>query len=87
MNWRYDHHNCNCNLSNCGSFSVFFKSQSYIKYSYSVLSFITDVQDPRAVVVLTPVKLLVFDLLSSSAKYVVYLLRVGISCNPIGTAL
>lgn len=27
-----------------------------------------DVQDPRAVVVLTPVKLLVFDLLSSSAK-------------------
>ena len=29
----------------------------------------SDVQDPRAVVVLTPVKLLVFDLLSSSAKY------------------
>ena len=30
----------------------------------------SDVQDPKAVVVLTPVKLLVFDLLSSSAKYV-----------------
>ena len=47
----------------------------------------TDVQDPRAVVVLTPVKLLVFDLLSSSAKYVVYSLHVGISCNPSSTAL
>ena len=39
----------------------------------------SDVQDPRAVVVLTPVKLLVFDLLSSSAKYAL----VDIYCNHV----
>lgn len=32
----------------------------------------TDVQDPKAVVVLTPIKILVYDLLSSSAKYVIF---------------
>lgn len=39
----------------------------------------SDVQDPRAVVVLTPVKLLVFDLLSSSAKYAV----LDVYCNHV----
>lgn len=39
----------------------------------------SDVQDPRAVVVLTPVKLLVFDLLSSSAKYAL----LDVYCNHV----
>ena len=54
------------------SFYIQYFTVHSVKFCYSVLSFLTDVQDPRAVVVLTPVKLLVFDLLSSSAKYVGY---------------